>query len=169
MPYDTRGDLLAARTAEEVNLIRTEMGSISGMSEVAVIELIEAHTPGIELGYAERTTDATFTGDNTIGTLTVTVEGQGRPVDVEFYCPEIKHSVGGTAVDAYLIQGSTKIQQGRVIAPASNGPSLIVRDRQVLTDAVSYTFTVDVHHSAAGTMTFDADTDRPMWLSVVSR
>lgn len=137
--------------------------------DVLVQQALEDHTPGIELGYAERFTSYAA-GNSDITGLSVTVVGQGRPVDVEFYCSSAHHSVVGSLVRADLKRDGTIIETGfDITSNTAFGRHMYVRRRIPLTDGVSYTFTVGIFQGTAGTMTWYADANRPMWLSVVSR
>jgi hypothetical protein len=148
--------------------------------DAAVEEAVEAHTPGIELGYASRTTTytttSTVTGASavTITGLSVTVTGQGRPVDVRFYCPSVYHSVANTFVGASVNTGNPVGVNANLMAQQStlvnNGPSILIDYRTgILTLGASYTFQVSVWGAVAGTSTFVAASYCPMELSVTSR
>jgi len=135
----------------------------------AIAAAFEAQ-PGVELGYASRDTAFTTAANAEIPLLSVTVVGKGRPVDVEFYCSRLYHSVNGTFMQLRLLRNSIQIQQAADVVPATTaGSSFNPRQRIVLTDGVSYTFTAYVQLGAPGTATVEAQGDRPMWLSVVSR
>lgn len=137
--------------------------------DTIVQQAVEDHTPGIELGYAERFT--TYTGGNSdITGLSITVVGQGRPVDVEFYCPTALHSVSGSLIRADIKSNGTIIETAfDITTNTSFGRHIYAKRRIVLTNGVSYTFTVGVFQGTAGTMTWYADANRPIWLSAVSR
>lgn len=143
-------------------------------AEVAALvqQAVEDHTPGIELGYAERTTSFTSGSNADITGLSVTVTGQGRPVDVEFYCPSAYHSVSGTLIRADIKSNGAVINSWfELTSNVSFGRSCLLRQRVTLTDGVNYTFTVGTFQGSAGTMTWFASASpaRPIWLSVVSR
>lgn len=145
----------------------------------AIEDAIEAHTPGIELGYASTTTGMTST-NTSIGTfhasLTVIVTGQGRAVDIELNIPGgVYHSVAGTETRAY-IYGSPTIAGSNVwgldnaiSAYTTKGPGRILRCRQVLADGVDYSIAVGLAVAAAGTGTIAASSSQRLSLSVISR
>lgn len=149
------------------------LGGGSGTTDVsaAVAEAVEAHTPGIELGYAERTTSFTSTVNALISGLSVTVIGLGRPVDVEFYCAQATHTVNGAFVQGVLIYGGgTQIQgHGEIISNTTLGRPVHIKTRMLLPDGVSYMFSVNTTMANAGTATWLGSASRPMWLAVTSR
>lgn len=139
--------------------------------DALVQQALEDHTPGIELGYAERSTSYSA-GNSDISGLSVTVTGQGRPVDIEFYCPTAYHSVSGTLIRADIKSNGTIVNSWfDVTSNTAAGRTAQVKQRLVLTDGVDYTFTIGTFQGTAGTMTWFASASpvRPMWLSVVSR
>jgi hypothetical protein len=141
----------------------------SATIDAAVEEAVEAHTPGATLGFAERATVFTATANSDIPTLSVTVIGQGRPVDVRFYCSRAYHSVANTLISARIKRNGTIVQEGSILSPVTTGgPSMHVLHTETLTNGVSYTYTVQAFQGAAGTMTFGV-TLGPMHLSVTSR
>lgn len=147
----------------------------------AVAAAVEAHTPGIELGAASRTSN--FTTTNTSATnsggdipgLSVTVVGKGRPVDVRFHCPGAFHSVANTGVSVVTIRDGNPTgadnQIGSVLsALTTTGPSLtIVRRTSVLVAGTSYTFTARAWAAAAGTLTLVGAAYCPIELTVTAR
>jgi hypothetical protein len=129
-----------------------------------------------ELGYEERTTNDTTTNtayasttSNKISGLSVTVVGQGLPVLIEFFCPGVFHSVAATGVSVALITNGalTSGQLATVDSSATNkSRALIMRRRMLLTAGTSYTFEVGKYVDAAGTGTYTAVADAPMYLAV---
>lgn len=129
--------------------------------------------PGKELGYAELTAD--FTSTNTSftnttdgpgaggvipGAFQVTVVGKGKPVEVEFYAPQVRHSTAGQWVGAYLLVNGAAQPDGQLAIGGSPvntvGRVLVLKRRLVLADGVSYTFKVGIMGGAAGTSTVTA-------------
>lgn len=129
-----------------------------------------------ELGYAERTTNDTTTNtayasspSNKISGMSVTVVGTGQPVEIEFYCPQVYHSVANTVVSAELLIGGA-LAGGQFASENSPstaaGPFLTIKRRLILTAGTSYTFEVGKSISGAGTGTYFASADSPMHLVV---
>jgi hypothetical protein len=140
--------------------------------DALVQQALEDHTPGIELGFAERSTSFSTSTNTDITGLSVTVVGQGRPVDVEFFCSSAYHSVVGSMVRADIKSNGAVINSWfDITSHATIGRTCLVRQRVVLTAGTSYTFTVGTFLGTAGTMTWFASASpaRTMWLSVVSR
>jgi hypothetical protein len=148
----------------------------------AVAGGIAGHLPGRELAYAERATDFTTTNTNatsvaetaTIGMLSTTVYGTGEPVEVEFFSGLVKHSVVNTTVMIYfIVNGIAAGPDGQYAAVQSinstQGRTLIMKRRLVLTDGVAYTFQVGVVGGAAGTSTIGGTAAAPTYLSVTAR
>lgn len=151
--------------------LRLLSGLTTAGVDAAVQQAVEDHTPGIELGYSERTSNYAAAAGGTITGISVTVVGQGRPVDIEFRCKGAYHTVIGTLLDTTIVDASANIIGSARIQTwsTSDGPVVGIRARKVLTDGVSYTYTVTVSQNAAGTHTFIGSAARPIWLSVVSR
>lgn len=153
--------------------------AITRDSEVAALVAAElvAYQPGLEIGYAERTTSATSVqtvanATGTIGGLSVTVVGTGRPVDVRFACALSWNSVANKNVFASLmVNGGASGAASGDSSPATNtGPGQAFTRRLVLTAGVSYTFTVALYtESGGGTVTAFANATYPMSLSVTNR
>jgi hypothetical protein len=165
-----------------INAVLVVPGGASRATIAAMVEdAVEAHTPGTELGFAERTSGTAFTTTATtfgasalVTGLVVTVTGEGRPVDIEFTAQAVRHSVAATGVVAYLeTNGSAVAAQCNstwVSSPSTTvGRGFIVRRRAVLTDGVVYTFKAGVFGGAAGTVTLDTTTFAAAQLSVTSR
>lgn len=166
-------ELTHTHAQSEVTGLETALDDRVTEAEVDALvqQALEDHTPGIELGYAERTT-AYSAGNSDISGLSVTVTGQGRPVDVEFYCSTAYHSVTGSLIRADIKSNGTIVNSWfDVTSSTAAGRTCKVKQRLVLTDGASYTFTIGVFQGTAGTMTWFASASpvRPMWLSVVSR
>lgn len=162
--------------------VAVDVDDVTGMVSSLVEQAVQDHTPGIELGVAQRTT--TFTTTNTtagngalgiVTSLSVTVVGKGRPADVEFYCPAAYHSVAGAFVAISINLGNplavANTQLGSVQSTlTSNGPAFRVTLRSaVLTDGASYTFQVNAWGSTAGTVSLVAAAYCPVQLTVTSR
>lgn len=167
-----------------VTSVNGSTGAVTVPDPTTVVNAILAtRAPGAELGYAEVTSSLTSTAVDVTGAadlagLSVTVVGKGRPVDIEFFCPSVTHSVASTTVNADVVVNGDIISARNQIGTAKStataagtGPSLYVKRRAVLADTVSYTFTVRVFTAGvAGTSTmYAANPYSPMFLSVVSR
>lgn len=139
-----------------------------------------AGAPGVgsELGYAERT--SSFTTTNTslwstaaasvVGSLSVTVTGTGRPVDVEFYCPAMGHTAGAIVTSYLIVNGATNDARSQYKNWAINfGEGGEMKRRLVLANGTSYTFTVGISANAAGTSTVTGSTSAPTHLAVTQR
>jgi hypothetical protein len=149
------------------------------LTRAALDEAFEAGIPGTELGYAERLTNFATTAVAAGATalvpgLVVTVTGQGRPVDIEFFAQAVRHSVASTAITGYLeVNGSATASQAS--SAGSSSPSttvgrvIIIRRRAVLADGVEYTFKAGIFGGAAGTTTLSAAAFAASHLSVTSR
>jgi hypothetical protein len=153
-----------------------------GLSEANVISLIEQYAIGQEMDYSERiisftTTNTVFgsvAGAAKIGGILCEVTGLGRPVDIEFFAPNIYHSVANTLVQYYLIVDgasfTTNGQIGAAFSPSITiGPDGIMKRRIVLDEGVDYTFEVGVSGAAAGTCTLDANAAAQISLAVTAR
>lgn len=160
------------------------IASIQPTVDTAVEDAVEAHTPGIEMGYAERTTSPTNNTQTAPGAnalipgLVVTVVGKGRPVDIEFLAQSAAHSVANTPMVFYLeVNGSvTAAEAGSVVVASAStnvalGRAVVLRRRAVLTDGVSYTFKAGMYGTVAGTTAINTGTGAPppAQLSVTSR
>lgn len=152
-----------------------------GAVAVAVEEQVEGHVPGTDLGTVQRGSNATSTttaatdaaGD--ITGLSVTVVGQGRPVDIRFHAPGVYHSVANTLVSVILMCNGEVVglnnQIGTENSPlTNNGPSMSISRRTgILTFGTNYTFSVRLWGNAAGTSTLVGAAFCPIELAVTSR
>lgn len=150
-------------------------------ADLAVEQAVQDHTPGIELGSVQRT--ANFTTTNTVSTSTagdipsfsIAVVGEGRPVDLRFHAPAVYHSVANTIVFASIVANGSvagaNSQLGGTFSPlTNNGPSLSITHRTgVLTDGVTYTFTLRIWGAVAGTCTLVAAGYCPIEFTATSR
>lgn len=176
---DTRLDTLEGQTLDT----RLDAAETSVTDHETRIDELEAHIPGVELGYAERASNFTTTNTSSssvaagskVTSLLVTVTGQGRPVDVEFYSPSIHHSTAAQVITVYLVvngvaQSTTLGQSAFISSPVNTlGRAVILKRRLVLTEAVEYTFEVGLAGASAGTVTLTASAAVPSSLSVTSR
>lgn len=166
---DTDSDAFAALTGT------------GGAVAVAVEEQVEGHVPGTDLGTFQRPSNATSTttavtdaaGD--ITGMSVTVVGQGRPVDIRFFAPGVYHSVANTLVSVIIICNGDVLNTNNQLGTershlTNNGPSVaITRRTGVLTAGVSYTFKARLWSAAAGTSTLVGAAYCPIELAVTSR
>lgn len=171
------GDLQAA-----VDTINAALAAKQDAATAATDAELAALTIGKEIGYAERTTsdtttstpdDTTTLNNNLIAGLSVTVVGIGRPVEVEYYCPLIAHSVAQGVVYGVIMQDGVRLATVPAVAVKANagqGP-MIVKKRLVIPVGVSVTFTVAKTIDVAGTGTYFADGTIQMvqYLSVTQR
>lgn len=130
---------------------------------------------GRELGYAERTTSATTTNTTLgstsakISSLSVTVVGQGRPVDVEGFFPNSTVGSANVGYGFVLLQDNVNVGLAVGVSPSTAfGPGRIVKARRVLTAGVTYVFEVSIY-TISGTLTVNGSAADPMFLSVVAR
>lgn len=146
---------------------------------VAALEAFESQVPGTELGFAEKVNAFTTTNTNAstvtpITGLTLALVGKGRPVDIEFYAPNVYHSVANTAVGFELIVNNAILnasgQTGSVSSPQTNaGRSFYMKKRLVLVDGTNYAFGVSVYGGAAGNCSLTAAGFAQITLSATSR
>lgn len=133
-----------------------------------------------ELGFASRvapswTTTNTVAGDTTgsVPGLTVTFTATDRPVELEAYIPNIKHSVDGAGVmGAITVNGnvaSNGSQSAIVKTNLTDGSHLYIKNRAVLTAGTTYTIGLNVSGRAAGTTTLAAAGFAPIWLAASNR
>lgn len=138
---------------------------------------IEAHVPGLEMGYAERTSTFTTTSTSAaqVTGMSVTVVGTGRPAEIEFYVPSIYHTSANVpllvAVYTQLNGGTATLTDVVTVRSpvTTDGPPAIVRRRRVLSAGDSWSFHGFVRCETAGTLTALASSINPIALSVVSR
>lgn len=154
---------------------------ITGQVSAAVINAVGSHIPGAEMGHAESTSGATTTVVyptlQIISSLTLTVSGTGRPVDIEWYMPLFYHSVANTIVYGAMVTqivGSGTNVYEQVVAHRSaqtNGSNgFYVKRRKVLVAGTAYTMAFYVAGSAAGTTSYGASGGlQRMWSGVTSR
>lgn len=150
--------------------------AVANVSEAAtvvntlVLQALEDHTPGIELGRAERTTNFASASNADIAGLSFIVTGNGRPIYFEFYCPRVSHTVANTFVAGRIRKNGVQVQEGSVVSPVANtGPSMMVQYVETLPAGQSATYSVQAFQAAAGTMTFQASSTAKMHLVAVSR
>jgi hypothetical protein len=149
---------------------------VNDVPTVVADELVN-YQPGLEIGYSERTTSATSTqtvpnATGTISGLSVTVTGAGRAVDVRFAAALAWQSTANKLVFTSLMVngGAGGAAHGSVSTLTTTGPGQTWTRRMVLTDGVSYTFTVAVYtESGGGTATVFANATYPMALAVTNR
>lgn len=164
--------------------LRLLPGPTAAEVDALVAQAVETHTPGISLGCAERITSFATTNTNTntggsITGLTVTVTGQGRAVDIEFFAASVYHSVASTLVGFNLsvsVNGGATSTTSNFSQAAgarstltNGGPSCVLRRTATLASGSTYAFTINVAGGAAGTSNVVAAAFAPMHLSVVSR
>ena len=157
-----------------------EVSGATALVSTLVDQAVQDQAPGIELGYASRTSSITSTATTAAGAtaltgLSVTIVGQGRPVDVRFHCAAVYHSVANTLVSIVIVRDGNVTgadnQMGAVASPVTTtGPSLAVSRRTgTLVAGTSYTFTVRAWGAAAGTCTLVSAAYCPTELVVTSR
>lgn len=146
-----------------------------------VEQAVQGHTPGIELGSVQRTTNFTTTNTSSsssagdIPSFSIAVVGQGRAIDLRFHASTVYHSVANTLCAVLFVTNGSATNVNNQIAsvssPATNtGPSLTVTHRTgVLTAGVTYTFTVRVWGVVAGTVTMVGAAFAPIEFAATSR
>lgn len=163
--------------------IDAAQAAVAALVQDAVEQAVEQHTPGIDLG--SKSYDTTFTTTNTdlfstagdIAAIAISVVGQGRPIDVEFFAPKVQHSVAGESVNVSItVDGSPFSVYGSTLAtvqtPAGldDSPGLYARRRTLaLLDGVTYVFGARIYGSAAGTCSLYGASFGPIELNVTSR
>ena len=135
--------------------------SVASLVPGEVADAVDGHVPGSSLGYVERASSYVVTNvapalaASTAMGLTVT--GAGRPVELEFYVPEIYHSVVGTRVVIGIAYQRDSIYQGnlRYVSKRSysdtEGDQMIVKSQLMLTSGHEYFFYPVFGAFAAGT------------------
>ena len=134
---------------------------------------------GQELAYAEKTTD--FASTNTVAFavgagalvtgLSITVDGTGRPFDLEFYSLA-RHSVANSFVAiSFVVDGASDGSLFAEFSPSTtvNRSCLFRRRMAPIAVGVSKTFQVASYTPTAGTVTWAATANNKMWLSAVNR
>lgn len=147
-----------------------------------VADAVDGHVPGSSLAYAVRnsslTTTEVFPAVAAIASLALTVTGAGRPVEVEFYVPEIYHSVVnarpgiGIAYQRDSIYVGTLRSVSKRSYSTTEGDQLFVKSQIVLDDGIDYFFYPVFGAFSAGTTSLKVSgaTGGPvMTMSVVSR
>lgn len=176
---DGRLDTLETQAATFGDIITRDAAEFTTDAAVAALvaaELVD-YQPGLEIGYAERTTSATSTqtapnATGTISGLSVTVVGSGRPVDIRFNAALSWSSVANKTVFTSLMVNGVAggAASGDSSPVTTTGPTQHLNRRMVLTNGVSYTFTVALYvESGGGTGTAFANATYPMSLSVTNR
>lgn len=157
-----------------------DVSTATVMVSTLVQQAVQNHTPGIDLGTVARTTAVTSTATTVtaataISGLSVSITGQGRPVDLRFFAPIVYNSGGANvAVSAMILRNgdpvSTDNQLGSVYSPATNlGPALtIVRRTAPIAVGAAVTFTVRLW-TPSGTANILPSATYPIELSVTSR
>lgn len=146
---------------------------------------------GQQLGLAQRFTTAAFTNTTLwstaagarIGSLSISITGTGRPIQIEFRCPYFTNSGGSNVhLQAWFIRttpasGGTTIAQELTTVPAIGilGGPIYLSSTQSLTNGTTYKFEVGICTNAAITATLQAGqiptwtVDWPMYLSATQR
>lgn len=146
-----------------------------------VESVVEGHTPGAEMAYAEvdyllSTTQLFSSLTIPVYPLVLTVTGQGRPVEIEYYFPSVLHSVANTGVGILLASTKnganfTAENQIYVYSPwTTQGVPAVLRRRKVLEEGAEYVFNAFVGGLVAGTSYLSGSANyRRCHSSVVSR
>ena len=129
---------------------------------------------GIELGYAEITSNFTTTSTGTqvdVAGLSVAVVTADRPITIEFYCSQIFHSAAGAAPSLRLLEGSTIIETAGFLLPTAGGgtPGVMRVRRNPAPGAYTYKVAAFQPGSPGGTITMVAAAIAPAHLSVIER
>lgn len=153
-------------TDPRIAAVLADPASVSGEMinttvETQVAEAVEGLAPGIQLAYKEMAygasgTEVYPTAFN-LPPLTLTVVGQGRPVEIEFYVPALYHSVanGGCfgAIFSQITGGSIVYEQviEHYSPKTDRGPALTVKKTKTLVADTEYTFAFYLGGLVAGT------------------
>lgn len=184
---DVRVDAIETTEATYGDIVTHNASEFTTDAELAAVDarldVLEAATaPGKELGYAERTTTHTTTATTAAGAADISgfsvgpITGTGRPVEANFYTSSVTHSVANSNVSAFIsvngAVGGSLGQFGGQSSPSTTaglGDALNLTRRVVLTDGVSYTFTVRAFSLVAGTSSIYGAAGVPMSLAVTAR
>lgn len=120
---------------------------------------------GIELGYAEITSNATFTTVQDIAGLTTTVTVGTRPIMIEFY-----GVVFASVADKYIIgsinEGATQISAGASTPGVTSAFSTLMIRTRIAPSAGPHTYKIRAL-CQSGTGTIGAAATQPAYISVV--
>ncbi len=172
-------------TADEALAYSVEHGPLTSAAlaevwEPVVIDATEGHVPGTERAYAEYAAGATGTQVSPSllhwSNLLLSVTGQGRPVDIEWFIPKSFHSVANTGVVHMMVSqknGGTVVTEQTVTVRSpltTDGPPTAVRRRKVLEEGATYVFAFYTGGVAAGTWAAGASGgNQVMYTSVTTR
>lgn len=128
---------------------------------------VPENDPGVELGYAEITSDFTRTGAGAsdVTGLSVTAEVGERPIVVEFGCGGLSNTNAAGLSAAQIYEGATKLAQvlGGVGTSSTHGATRSVRLNPA---AGSHTYKIVVGQLVLGNTVIDADVDNPAYIRV---
>lgn len=154
------------------------VGGVEEEIETLVEDALEAHTPGTELGYAASTASFSTNDAATLTTripdLVVPILGNGRPVEIKFFAPNVYHDIIGAIVTFYFVVDDVALtndgQIGSTFSPQNTiGPSATIERRLVIPEGVTKTFKVGMLVGAGGEGHVIANPSARMHLSAVSR
>lgn len=126
---------------------------------------------GVELGYAERVTDATTTNtgayDDVTG-MSITVNVGIRPIMVRAFARDIRHSAVNGNVYFRIAEGATAIVASVYCSSTVNASQSAYVERRLTPSPGLHTYKLTTALIGAGTGTIIADaTDGPMFIQVV--
>ena len=127
-------------------------------------------TGGVELGYAEITSDDTVTtSEHDITGLAVTVTVATRPIVIYVSGPAIKNDTTGAAFGFQIKEGATLLGNSTYGTNAStiNIPYPVSRRIRLAPSAGTHTYKVTLFAAFAGTTTLSASSDSTCSIQVV--
>ena len=180
----TWADLVPGPAVVIPTVDRVAEATTAASTAQAALAEFENAVPGTVLASISATTSFTTTnvtagsasGDMT--DLTLTFTGNGRPVDLELYLPNCKHSVGGTSIAVVLVKdgnltdpdNQVGLVQTQATIPSAGGPSLFIsRAGVVIPEGTEVTYVPNVRGTAAGTVTLAAAAYEPRTFRAISR
>lgn len=110
---------------------------------------------GLELGYAEITSDITTTNTSLvdIAGLATTVTVGARPIVIVVWAALVTHTVDQGAITVTIHEGATELARGKVnVSGANNGAPMFVRSRKA-PSAGAHTYKARWSITTAGTGT----------------
>lgn len=127
---------------------------------------LPATVPGATLAYVQFTAPVSITATSEGGAQTVASAGtivfDGSLVDIEFYCPEVTHSVPGTNVYLVLFDVGTPLGTAAKFGPPTNGDA-VHGSRRFAPPAGAHTYKWNAL-TDVGTATFSAGAGGPTTL-----
>lgn len=122
---------------------------------------------GVELGYAQITSNFTQTGagNSEITGLSVTVTVGSRPILVRFYAAQVACSSGSGLAGLGLYEGATALQS--TFGPQGTGNSHVCSEARVTPSPGSHTYKANLIQVVTGNTTITATNTQPTFLQVI--